>query len=320
MTTSSKNVLILRTIIALCKRDIKLPTVFHNLGYHQILIEQPVSLPDSKSVVPDLIISSRQTNHCIVWESKSGRSIDNDQANRLSLIEATDFKDKLLLNISIEEGFLFDIAYACDGEQCNNIKVDLDRLSAETPSIGEFPVVGLFEDYGLRKCSGSFKESRIDKILTAGIQVDARKIPSDYYPFDKDSSLSEIAPPVMRSIVSCAARQEPQFSAEQITKESYGNSWNYIASNQAKNQMIDKVKEILREARISELRGYLSRTGKGGTRSLKWQLNYSNISGGAYPAGRLKTLQKRCTEFVNRLRTEEAGVKQLRLPLFLEEE
>jgi hypothetical protein len=320
MNTSSKNVLILRTLIALCKSDRKLPNVFYALGYRQIMIEQPFVLQDGRTVVPDLVISSRKENNSIVWENKSGRNVDNGQAKRLSLIKAEDFRDKLMVDISLGEGFVFDIAYTCDGEHCGSIKVDLDRLSKEIPAIGKFPVVGFDEDYGLRKHSGSFKREAVDKLLADGIQVDVKRIPPQYYPFDKDSTLSEIAPFVVQSIVSRAARQEAQFSAEQVTEESYGNSWKNIASNEARNNMIRKVENILDEARDNELWGYLTRIGRGGMRSLKWQLGYSNRSGGAYPAGRLKTLQKRCREFVNRLRSKEAGIKQLRLPLFLEED
>jgi len=319
MTASSKNVLILRTLIALCKRDIKLPSVFYDLGYTQLLLDKVISLDDNKTVVPDLIMSSRQQNHCIVWESKSGRNIDNDQAKRLALIKATCFKDQLMLNIKVEEGFLFDMAYACDGQQCDNIRVDLNRLAEEGSPVGKFPIIGFFEDKGLQKHSGKFNKENIDLIMSAGISFDLREIPVDYLPFDQDSSLSDIAPFVVRIIVSYAARQEAQFSSEQVTKESYGSSWDFISSR-TKNEMVNKVEKILIEARQNEFRGYLSRVGRGGIRSLKWQLNYSNARGGAYPAGRLKKLQKRCKEFVNRLRREESGIKQLRLPLVLEDD
>ena len=320
MNTSFKNVLILRTIIALCKYDAKLPNIFYDWGYRQILVEQPIGLSDRRTVVPDLIISSRQQNHCIVWESKSGGSIDNDQAKRLALIEAKDFRDKLSLDISLEEDFLYDISYACEGAECQNIKVDLDRLSKETAVIGDFPIVGFFDEFGVRKYCSLFKKKNVDDLLSAGIEVDIRKITPDYYPFDKDSPLYEIAPFVMRGIVSYAARGEPYFSSEQITRESCGSSWNYVRSNQAKNQMISKVEDILTEAKRNELKHYLSKHGKGDIRAPKWHVDYSNIRGTAYPAGKLKTLQKKCRQFVNRLRTEATGVKQLEFRLFLEED
>jgi len=131
MTISSKNVLILRTLISLCKNDKKLPHVFYDLGYTQILIDKTVRLPDSRTVEPDLVISSRQQNHTIVWESKSGRNIENNQAKKLAQITANAFTEQLMLNVKTDEGFVFDIAYACDGEQCQNIRVDLDRVAQE---------------------------------------------------------------------------------------------------------------------------------------------------------------------------------------------
>lgn len=319
MTTSFKNVLILRTLISLCKNDRKLPHVFYDLGYTQIRIDKTIRLPDNKTVEPDLIMSSRQQNHSIVWESKSGRNIENDQARKLAQVTENIFTEQLLFNLRTDGSFVFDVAYACDDGQCQNIRIDLDRLSNGQSMVGEFPIVGFSQDRVI-KHSGQFKHSTIESVFNAGISVDLNEIPVAYLPFDKDCSLSEIAPFVIRSLVSYVTSQEGNFSSEQIAKESYGSGWEYIASNRTKNELVHKVEEILVEGTRNELRGYLSKTGRGKTRSPKWRLSYANVKGSAYPAGRLKKLQRRCKEFVNRLRIEESGVKQLRLPLFLEDE
>jgi len=322
MTTSSKNVLILRALIALCKRDIKLPSNFYNLGYTQVVMDKTIRLEDGRSVMPDLIISSRKENHCVVWESKSGRSIENNQAKRLASIEARVFPDQLMLNVKIEDGFAFDIAYACDGKQCQNIRVDLDRVAQEVASVSAFPLVGFYDESGIKTHSGRFNKENINHVLGNGINIDLREIPTEYLRFDKDSLRSEMAPYVMTNIVAYATRQEPRFSAEQIAKDSYGSSWDYIASNTTKNQVAQKIDDILLDARQNELDGYLTKPGRGGIRSPKWNLSYLNRRGTAFPSRRLKRLQKQCIEFVNRLKNEEAGIyaRQLRFEFFLEEE
>ncbi|MCK4435486.1 hypothetical protein KAU87_01620 [Candidatus Bathyarchaeota archaeon] len=272
--------------------------------------------------MPDLIISSRKENHCVVWESKSGRSIDNDQAKRLASIKARAFPDQLMLNVKIEDGFAFDIAYACDGKQCQNIRWDLDRVAQELASVGAFPLVGFYDESGIKTHSGRFNKENINRVLGDGINIDLREVPTEYLRFDKDSPLSEIAPYVIANIVAYATRQEPRFSAEQIAKDSYGSSWDYIASNTIKNQVAQKIDNILLDARQNELYGYLTKPGRDGIRSPKWNLSYLNQRGTAFPSRRLKKLQKQCIEFVNRLTNEEAGIytRQLRLPFFLEEE
>jgi hypothetical protein len=322
MTTSSKNVLILRALIALCKRDIKLPSVIYDLGYTQIITDKMIKLENDRSVMPDLIISSMKENHCVVWESKSGRSINNDQAKRLASIKERVFTDQLVLNVKIENDFTFDIAYACNGQECQNIRVDLDRVAKEVASVGAFPLVGFYEETGIKTHSGRFKKGNINRVLGDGINIDLREVPTEYLRFDRDSLGSEIAPYVMTNIVAYASRQETRFSAEQIAKDSYGSSWEYIYSNRIKNQIAKRIDAMLLDARQNELEGYLTKPGKGKIRTKKWNISYSNRSGAAFPANRLKRLQKRCIEFVNRLKQEEAGIyeKQLRFPLFLEEE
>ena len=322
MTTSSKNVLILRALIALCKRDIKLPSIIYDLGYKQIIMDKIIRVDGDKTVMPDLIMSSREENHCVIWESKSGRNIDNDQAKRLACIKDKVFNEQLMLSVRIEKDFAFDIAYASDGQQCQNIKVDLDRVAREVATVGTFPLVGFHTESGLKTHSGRFKKTNINNILNNGINFDLREVPTEYLRFDKDSPLSEIAPYVMINIVSYATRQESRFSSEQIAKDSFGSSWGHIASNTIKNEIAKKIDDILFDARQNELDGYLTKPGKGGIGSLKWNLSYMNRSGTAFPSRRLKKLQKQCIEFVNRLKNEEAGIyaKQLRLPFFLEEE
>jgi len=322
MTTSSKNVLILRALIALCKRDIKLPSDLYDLGYTQVVMDKTIRLEDDRSVMPDLIISSRKENHCVVWESKSGRSIDNDQAKRLASIEARAFPDQLMLNVKIEDGFAFDIAYACDGKECQNIRVDLDRVARELEPVGAFPLVGFYDETGIKTHSGRFNKENINRVFGDGIHIDLREVPTEYLRFDKDSPRSDIAPYLIINIVAYATRNEPLFSAEQIARDSYGSSWAHIASNDTKNEIAGKIDNILGEARQNELYGYLTKPGRGGIRSQKWSLSYLNQRGTAFPSKRLKKLQKQCTEFVNRLKNEEAGIyaRQLRLPFFLEEE
>ncbi len=322
MTTSSKNILILRALIALCKRDIKLPSAVHDLGYTQIVMDKRIRVENDRTVMPDLIISSREENHCVVWESKSGRSIDNDQAKRLASIEARVFTEQLPLNVRIGNDFAFDVAYASDGQQCQNIRVDLDRVAQEVATVGTFPLVGFYEESGIKTHSGRFSKDNINNVLGNGIDFDLREVPTEYLRFDRDSPLSEIALYVITNIVSYATRQEPRFSAEQIAKDSYGSSWAYIASNTIKDEIAKKIDEMLLDARQNELYGYLTKPGKGGIRSPKWNLSYMNQSGTAFPSRRLKKLQKQCVEFVNRLKNEEAGIyaKQLHLPFFLEEE
>ncbi|MFC1909123.1 hypothetical protein ACFLXD_04635 [Chloroflexota bacterium] len=284
-------------------------------------MDKNIRLNDDKSVMPDLIISSRKENHSIVWESKSGRNIENDQAKRLAHINATIFRDQLLFNVNIGDNFVFDIAYACDGEQCENIKVDLDRMSNEVAVIGGFPLVGFHNELGIKKHSGKFNRESIDKVLTDGIVIDLREVPTEYLRFDKDSPPSEIAPHVMTNIVAYATRQETRFSAEQIARDSCGSSWDYTYSTTVKNEIAKKIDSMLFDARQNELVGYLTKPGKGKKiRSPKWSLSYSNRSGSALPSRRLKKLQTQCIKFVNRLKNEEAGIYAKQLPLFLLEE
>jgi hypothetical protein len=131
-----------------------------------------------------------------------------------------------------------------------------------------------------------------------------------YFPFDEDSSASEVAPFVTQTLVSFAIQNKPHLRSSEIAQDIIGTLWEHFGSHKRK-RLTGKVNSILEEAQKRELHGFLKKKRKD-----TWTLTYTFPTSRAFPTRRLGALSKKCRLFVKRLRDEErAGGRQL--PLFV---
>ena len=302
MSNSSKNLKLINAIIAMCRSDSKWPHYFYDMAYGVKWIEYPFTCSTGETLVPDLVIVSNAQNNCILFESKSGSNIENAQAERYKKVRPDDVVSKLFVDVVGGQKPSIDVTYLCFSESTPAIVLQLDALSAA------FPVLEMAPDI-LRLAANSFSVSKITNDLSKGIAIDRNKIPMGYFPFDEDSSDSEVAPLVVQTLVSFASQNKPHFKSEEITQDIIGSLWEHFG-RQKKKQLVDKVKAILGKAKIRELHGFLERRGE------HWSLSYAFPVSPAFPTRRLEALSKKCRLFVKRLRDEERAEGR-QLPLFI---
>ena len=290
-------------MIAMCRADSKWPHYFYDLGYGVKWIEYPFTCQTGETLVPDLVISSNIQNNCILFESKSGNNIENDQAKRYQKVEQDDVISKLHVDIAKGQKPSIDITYLCFSESTHTIASQLSTLSAHFPILEMAPNV-------IRLAANNFSLSKLNNDLTKGIAIDRNKIPMGYFPFEKDSSDSEVAPYVAQTLVAFARQNKPQFKGEEITRNIMTSLWEHFGG-QKKKELVSKVASILGKLQGRELRGFLKRQGE------YWSLSYDFPESRVFPTRRLEAISKRCRQFVKRLRDEErAGGYQL--PLILD--
>lgn len=250
--------------------------------------------------MPDLVIVSSPQNNCILFESKSGNNIENSQAERYKKIKPRDVVSKLFVDVVGGQEPSVDVSYLCFSESTQAITTQLNALSATFPVLEMAPNV-------LRVAANQFSVSKINGDLSKGIAIERNKIPMGYFPFDENSSDSEVAPLIMQTLVSFARQNKPHFKSDEITQDIVGSLWEHFGGG-LKKKLVNKVKSILGKAQVRELRGFLSKNG------LYWSLSYSFPASDVFPTRRLESLSKKCKQFVKRLRDEErAEGRQLAL-------
>jgi hypothetical protein len=303
MSNSSKNLKLINAIIAMCRSDSKWPHYFYDMAFGVKWIEYPFTCSTGETLVPDLVIVSNVQNNCILFESKSGSNIENEQAERYKMVQPDDVVSKLFVDVVRGQKPCIDVTYLCFSESTSAIVSQLNALSAE------FPVLEMAPDV-LRLVANSFSASKITNDLSKGIAIDRNKIPMGYIPFDENSSDSEVAPWVMQTIVAFARQNKPHFKSDEITQDIIGSLWEHFGGQKKKN-LINRVSSVLGEAQVRELRGFLKKE-----RGL-WSLFYEFPTSRSFPTRRLEALSKKCRMFVKRLRDEERGLGR-QLPLFVD--
>lgn len=300
VSNSSKNLKLLNAIIAMCRADSKWPHYFYDMAYGVKWIEYPFTCQTGETLVPDLVISSNIQNSCILFESKSGSNIEDTQAQKYMKVVPHDVVSKLHVDVAGGKNPNLDITYLCFSEATPTIVSQLNALAASFPLLEVAP-------NSIRLASNSFSISRLNNDLSAGITIDRNKIPMGYFPFDEDSSNSEVAPHVAQTLVAFARQNKPHFKGDEITQDIVGSLWGHFGM-QKRKLLINKVSSILGKLQVGELRGYLKKQGE------YWTLYYDFPESKVFPSRRLDAISKRCKQFVKRLRNEErAGGYQLPL-------
>ena len=305
MSDSSRNLKLLNAVIAMCRSDSKWPHYFFDLGYGVKWIEQPFTGETGEKLVPDLVIVSKGENHCILFEGKSGNNIENEQAQRYMQVRPKDVVSKLFVDLVRGKHPMVDVSYLCFSESTPTIVAQLNALSAT------FPVLEMSASL-FRLAENQFSLPKINQGLSTGISVDINKIPMGYFPFDEDSSDSEIAPRVMQTVVSFARQNKPHFGSEEITQDTIGSLWQHFGTAK-KRKLTNRVTSVLGKAQVRELNGFLKKQGA------YWSLSYNFPTSRAFPTRRLESLSKNCKRFVKRLRDEERAEGR-QLPLFVLDE
>src|SRR5215472_8174556 len=77
-------------IIGFLKRDRRWPSPLYQLGYKLEMIEQPISVAGVGSAEIDVICLRQKSNHAVLWECKSGHTIDEKQAKVYAAAKAED--------------------------------------------------------------------------------------------------------------------------------------------------------------------------------------------------------------------------------------
>lgn len=301
MSNSSRNLELLNAIIGMCRSDSRWPHYFYDLGYGVKWIEQPFTCETGEKLVPDLVIVSTTYNNCILYEGKSGTNIENNQAERYKKVKPRDVVSKLFIDVIKGQEPTVDVSYLCFSESTRTIVFQLNALLAKFPVLEMAPKA-------FQLAAHKFSVARLNNDLSKGILIDRSKIPMGYFPFDENSSDSEIAPLVIQTLVAFARQNKPHFGSEEITEDIVGSLWPHFGAG-LKRRLVNKVSSILGRAQVRELRGFLKKKGP------YWSLSYSFPTSDAFPTRRLDALSKKCKQFVKRLRDEERAEGR-QLPLF----
>jgi hypothetical protein len=204
---SSFSLQMLNLWIGLCEALPGLPASLRDLGYCDLAIESPISNADWGEVVPELIVASKETGHCLLLEWKSGANLADDQLRRYSLVAPDD---------AIQTGFIpqdacrtLDVVIIARSEHEQRIRQGLAAASCDFPLL-------LVEEDAIRLACGRFADKALSKTFSPRLMVDFSACPSSYVPFDQESDTWEVAEAVMPAVIERMIQGESRILLEEL--------------------------------------------------------------------------------------------------------
>jgi hypothetical protein len=85
-----RDLLPVNAVIGFLKRDRRWPSALYKLGYRLSMIDQLVTAPPAGTAEVDVICLKHTTNHAMLWECKSGKTLNGMQARVYAAITAED--------------------------------------------------------------------------------------------------------------------------------------------------------------------------------------------------------------------------------------
>ncbi|MPZ48251.1 MAG: hypothetical protein GEU75_02880 [Dehalococcoidia bacterium] len=284
--------------IGLCRGVAGLPRDFYDLGYHDKWIEYSFANQDLAHVAPDLIIASKQTQHAILFEIKSGANTDNEQLTRYSRVSQDDLVRRAALQQN--EAAQHDVAVMGSAEH-------QDRLETGVTESGfAFPLV-LADKDGIYLHLYSFKTPSVDGVLTPRLEIDMDQVPA-FVPVDVESTIVTLAEVVIPYVITSLFQRPAQIRLESICMGICPATWDSMGT-EPKGVIRGKVRDVLRRASTARFVDTFHFTNND---ILEIRNNPLEL-GARMQSREFQSLKRRQEEFLQDLHGQQAGARQLGL-------
>lgn len=291
---------LLNLIVGLCSGTAALPRELFGLGFrvqrieHKVPIGQPIGSTKKEIVVPEVVISSEEVQHTILFEWKSGKNTEAEQLERYSKVTSDDLvKESFFSPLKCTN---IDIAVVCEEENQKWITIGIkDKYT--------FPVMVKFRE-GLKTVLNTYKVDRTDALFRP-LKFDWDQIPTVFFPLDKDSELWEFAEFVIPTVLEDMQRNRTMVLASSVAARIIP-FWDSVGADY-KKELSKRIAEVLDRAAKREFKKYLRKnTGiKSQTSTPTWDITENPLVGVMDKRTKgWRTLRKLQTEFLDHLRND----------------
>jgi len=198
-------------VIGLTRKDAAWPSTLADLGYEVQVIEQSMRTSAGAQVKPDIIVTSNRLLHCVAFDCKGGKGIEQSQVKNYQGLTVTDLGRWVTVYDSSK--LTHDVCYT-------TFHSNRDAISAQ---VGGFPLLA-FSQEAITKV-GKFSQRPIENEFDAPIALEGLRPPVNYYPFSEIDEDAVIIPRILRMLVQLAlqtarggesALSDATFTSEEI--------------------------------------------------------------------------------------------------------
>ncbi len=271
------------------------PNPLREQGYVLYWVGPSYLVSNGKKSNPDLVFVSRPLNHCLIFECKSGISTDDEQLEALAATTKDDLIQSAQVSFPDPNTAKFDIVIVCLSDKSQSLINVLDS--------GNYGFPLLVIDYATGHAHlerAALNARTLSAMLKGGVSFDKDFWPLGFIPYDETSELIEIANVIMPEVVSLIKLGEPYFDIADIIRNTCPIEAKLHPKEETK--LTQKVRSVLYSASKGEFRGLLKPILGGGQYQDKWIVNESIKVGGVEKKVGVRSLQKRTSQFVSRLK------------------
>lgn len=305
---SNFNLQMLNLWIGLCRGEAGLPNDMRKLGYKDKWIELEFPNSQGQNVKPELIISSDNVAHTVLFEWKEGANTDADQLNRYAGVVSSDLVTKASLDRN--EATAHDVCILGLIENKQRLQVGI------TKGNHPFPLLIVCAD-GISLEYNCFKKQNLSNAFTPKLNVNFSMLPTQIVPFDHNSQHWEIAEHIVPQIIEYMSRGEPCFTLDQIAQDCVP-VWAAVMAPGYKKMLETKMTQVIDAAVKHEFHYYIKRD-REAARRVKgpiWKIVYNPNSLQYDKRSReYKKLAKLQEQFITALRTGNHQPVQLHMDI-----
>lgn len=203
----SLNLRLLNLFLGMCKGAVGLPTNLRQLGDRETGIEMPFQNAGSEAVVPELIISSRNVHHSLLFEWKEGGNTEADQLRRYNGIIQQDLTQRAML--AADECATFNVTVIGVHEFRDRIALGVDNGGYT------FPVL-IVTDAGIELIRHGFAEPQTDAVFRPLLNINWDNAPTSFSPVDGSSELWEYAEQIIPFLLTRMEAGDTRIVAEDV--------------------------------------------------------------------------------------------------------
>ncbi len=233
-------------MLGFLKRDPHWPSVLYQQGYRLTMIEQPISVPSVGAVEADIICLHRPRNRAILWECKSGRTVEEKQARVYAALTAVDVQRTGNITFPQPSSASAEVIYCCLSGDSENVSASLRDLGVN------IPVVSLGTKAEL--ASGQIQDAALHKQFVTGVPLPALEDVPRILLANTQTGKPELARLLFPTLVSLLRKQVGRISLHLVLADTF-NDWECMGTD-LRRYLSDTVKEILRDVCKNELREF----------------------------------------------------------------
>ncbi|MEV5555814.1 hypothetical protein AB0L44_19335 [Nonomuraea wenchangensis] len=204
-------------------------------GFRLVALEVPVMTTSGKVMI-DAVLYSNVTNRLIACESKSGANIEREQAERYAALAVNNVVLGARVDMRGRASPSLDVLYVCQEQHVERITLGLGEidLNVGVLAAGRTKIELHNADYACDALREAFASPLLLKAP-----------PPRYIPFDHESPVPEVVPPVRAALVRSLARRLPQISLTSLAEECAPHYALYAP--QPQGQLRKRVEEAARQ-------------------------------------------------------------------------